>query len=424
MVESSDGQSGGSDGVCETVDGNMGASAEITGVVLGKRVHGKRLAFVDLEVQPMRKAYRALVADDDEEEDHDDAKASAKGAEFVYVRSAIPVRDGERLPRFQVVCSLQCLATCENDESKFGTLVKLLARGALVRIEGTFGRTKSSQGLFAEHIEFVRIQPDPGAVIRLLRHFRRGELFDGSYCARALGFEDREGPRVDAVRRLASLVDSHPSQLRKEVAGLVRLLRGKPVNRHRMRSRRTGRAELGLLSTPGASALRAAFPIDAQPELHSGNAMVGLLARLEANLPDRDDAERLRYLREKKWPQVLWMVAQFGRVVRDASEGGRPIVRAADIGAGRGDLSICLAKAFPSIHFTVVDVNGPSLEAGRALADALGVGNVAFRLWDIRSDAMRAAPPFDVYLGLHACGGLTDAVLFLALNERAHFLVW
>ena len=128
------------------------------------------------------------------------------------------------------------------------------------------------------------------------------------------------------------------------------------------------------------------------------------------------------------------------------AEVGRPPasprpVRLVDVGGGRGDLSNAVAAYFAqpcvrrrfSVHVTVVDSNGPSLEAGRDRAAAAGLSPLmSFVLCDLSDKAQTAgliasggagglssSSSFDLVFGLHCCGGLAEAAVELAVRSRA-----
>jgi hypothetical protein len=112
----------------------------------------------------------------------------------------------------------------------------------------------------------------------------------------------------------------------------------------------------------------------------------------------RGAGTRTDYLHGKKRPQVSWMVTELLAMVARARDAGRPIGRIADIGGGRGDLALCVAQAMPRVQVTVIDTNIKSLDASCVLACA-AASDVAL-------------------VGLHACGGLTDAILGLAVGAK------
>lgn len=142
------------------------------------------------------------------------------------------------------------------------------------------------------------------------------------------------------------------------------------------------------------------------------------------------------YAHGKKAPQVKWFVSQLFELMRPASTDvheagdgreasiGTPpasVLQVLDIGGGRGDLAVVTASVFLGrCHVTVVDKNERSLEQGRARASALGLAdNMSWRacgVSDLRAEDLRH---IDVVLGLHACGGLTDAILDLFCKLHA-----
>lgn len=100
-----------------------------------------------------------------------------------------------------------------------------------------------------------------------------------------------------------------------------------------------------------------------------------------------------------------------------------------DIGGGRGDLAINLARLLPSVSVHVVEVNTPSLVDAEKAANRLGpsvASRCSFREEDVTE--LFSAPSLGtgtqnvVLVGLHACGGLTDAILALARRYHVAFL--
>jgi hypothetical protein len=106
-----------------------------------------------------------------------------------------------------------------------------------------------------------------------------------------------------------------------------------------------------------------------------------------------------------------------------------------DIGGGRGDLAINLARLLPSVLVHVVEVNTPSLIDAEKAANRLGpsvASRCSFREEDVTdlfsSPSLLPGVPGGagtqkvVLVGLHACGGLTDAILALARRHHVAFL--
>merc|ERR1719195_1365946 len=158
--------------------------------------------------------------------------------------------------------------------------------------------------------------------------------------------------------------------------------------------------------------------------------------------PDRKSRRGPQLLREyahgKKAPQVSWFISQLRHIIEalpvqtdmgniagetagNVKQGQLPTVHVLDIGGGRGDLAICVATVFRDrCHVTVVDCNSQSLSQGRERAAALGLDKgmtwLSCGISDLHPEEFRHV---DVVLGLHACGGLTDAILNLTCQLQA-----
>lgn len=90
-----------------------------------------------------------------------------------------------------------------------------------------------------------------------------------------------------------------------------------------------------------------------------------------------------------------------------------------DFGCGTGNLLLPLAALFPSCTFTGVDMKPAALQLLQQRAAAAGLSNV--HAFEGMIEQYRE--PFDVALGLHACGNATDHVLQLAVQQQAAFIV-
>ena len=103
------------------------------------------------------------------------------------------------------------------------------------------------------------------------------------------------------------------------------------------------------------------------------------------------------------------------------STSARPAV---DVGGGRGDLALSIAKAFPEMQVLSIDLNSQSLAAAQERATELGLGNIRFIRANFRDlDLTTEAEALDLAVALHACGGLSDAVIDFCLRHRLSFLV-
>ena len=451
---------------------------QVTGVVTRRREHGKKLLFFDLHVESDLTL-------------HSLTSVGILASERERVQNIIPVLDGEERQTFQCVHSLKVYP---KDSSmtleRFKGLTKLVMPRAVVKVRGIFAKTKTNEtSLFAQELVVVRVQPDPSAIARILCHTARsaetttttqgdgdrtkgegsrelgkeGEteeeekssssLFDAKYCIRALGAGHHlassqdvstsggragDSPASDFVHELQMLMDQHPSQFRKECTSIARQLQGLPCNHSRLKPRRISPEELSLLEGTRSRKLQEKYEVNLQDRDASleqaGGGVFGLLERMIENIPTRDAEEKRRrekYLREKKFPQILWMMEQVDGIIKTIAgkrcngakeeRGEKHVkdpIRIIDIGAGRGDLALALALHFKDAEFVVIDVNESSLEQGKALARKLKIHNIQFKLQDVKCINLFERD-FDLFIGLHACGGLTDAILEQALAQRS-----
>ena len=163
------------------------------------------------------------------------------------------------------------------------------------------------------------------------------------------------------------------------------------------------------------------------------------------NLPDPTDERRVKYIEERKRPQIQWMLQLIQRVVQETQvQHARRTLQLVDVGGGRGDLSMALAASFAhdqskmdssyqSAHITVIDINQTSLEAGKARAAAAGLESyMSFVLCDLGDKeqiqdllllSKQEDTTFDLIFGLHCCGGVAEAAVELALTYHASFCV-
>ncbi len=97
----------------------------------------------------------------------------------------------------------------------------------------------------------------------------------------------------------------------------------------------------------------------------------------------RSNGPGTRILLTRKWlpsmPQVV-----------EALEKG---IRVADVGCGSGTAAITLAKGYPKCTVIGYDLDGPSIEAARAQAEAAGVAGVRFE--KVAAESIPTDSPFD-----------------------------
>lgn len=175
------------------------------------------------------------------------------------------------------------------------------------------------------------------------------------------------------------------------------------------------------------------------------------------NLPDQQDARRLKYIDQRKRPQVHSMlqfihqllskrVAPTKSKTKDDSS-TRQQLRLVEIGGGRGYLAHEVAAFYNSqqsnkndddyaswdVHVTVVDNNDTSLQAGRKQAEQAGLMNrMTFVLCDLSDEqqvedvlltSTTTKITLDLVFGLHCCGGLAEAAVEVAIKTKASFCI-
>jgi hypothetical protein len=97
-----------------------------------------------------------------------------------------------------------------------------------------------------------------------------------------------------------------------------------------------------------------------------------------------------------------------------------------DLCGGRGDLSLILAYLFPSWNIHIMDKNVCALEQAKYRAHQLGLTNLTttvIDLFNIPTNHPVKTRVYDVVLGLHACGSLTDVMLHLFGNMSKHLFI-
>jgi len=331
--------------------------------------------------------------------------------------------------------------------------------------------------LFANRIALLSLPTEPGVLVCVMRQVAAGAL-DATSAATVLGCsvgaleEARaafEGCGALALRRSSTSTQADGMELQAErrfAAALEAALRG---------GRRENCASRRGAPPPRAEELAAIGALDqahcrwdAVPswELAPPEAVVGEVGEASeaegvgepATDCDSDEqqepqqrwvlggsaaasAERaahLRYVREKSEPALRWALHQAGLLLeRRRQTATTPPRVLLDIGCGRGDLTLALARAHPALRLVGLDSNACALAAARARAEAAGLRNVRFVLLEAarlqlqlagggRSGELAALleEGVDVVVALRACGGLGDAALSLASSRGASALVW
>ena len=135
----------------------------------------------------------------------------------------------------------------------------------------------------------------------------------------------------------------------------------------------------------------------------------------------------LRKLREKR-QQIEYLAQAVLQRLLEARNRGRTVRRIVDFGGGRGDFALALAwllGTFPQPpEIVVLELEGAYCEQGRKRSAALAsscpeAARVSFVCMDLRN----FQEPFELAVGLHACGPLVDAVLQHCFKSKAEFVL-
>ncbi|EOD13650.1 hypothetical protein EMIHUDRAFT_246751 [Emiliania huxleyi CCMP1516] len=107
---------------------------------------------------------------------------------------------------------------------------------------------------------------------------------------------------------------------------------------------------------------------------------------------------------------------KLGATARTNEQSTDPGSRVVEFGAGCGHLSLLLASLRPDCLFTLVEVKPytSNIAAGRVASSGLANAAVFTGSIDDIDEYASSAACFDVAIGLHLCGLLTDAWLALA----------
>ena len=141
---------------------------------------------------------------------------------------------------------------------------------------------------------------------------------------------------------------------------------------------------------------------------------------------------RIDYAKRKKRPQVqtLIKILKENMILKE----NQVII---DVGGGRGDLGLALAISFPKQQVIILEPNESSLKAGEQRAIELKIENIQFKCETLNdlailnngtsssiatennNDSSSSSSP--IIVGLHCCGGLSDAILDLCGRKKLSF---
>ncbi|CAB9511932.1 unknown protein [Seminavis robusta] len=336
--------------------------------------------------------------------------------------------------------------------------------GAWIEVEGV--PSKDGKHIMAAQVTLIQCAPDPNAVLLCLKLMTINDDDQQQLPLHVLSCKTQ----LQSLDQVTEILQASRDVQRREIAQLVRQLNGLDAKRIAcQRKPHTRQRHLKLLER-----IEGAVPLmeivvkndDVKNNDEGTNSTVDphevVVVELPIiNLPQNNDhndshhddvpsTERLEYLRQKKWPQIQWILQRLSHQM------GGDFRHVLDVGGGRGDLAVAIARAFPTAHVTVVDQNEPSLEAGREYARQLGLsvatssskeGEEEATMGQMRFHCANFASfveeyhhqvhqenqpenqnnnnnrPIDVVVALHACGDLSDLALQFAHRIQAKFTI-
>eukprot|EP01062_Namystynia_karyoxenos_P003824 TRINITY_DN11358_c3_g1_i2.p1 TRINITY_DN11358_c3_g1~~TRINITY_DN11358_c3_g1_i2.p1 ORF type:complete len:556 (+),score=165.78 TRINITY_DN11358_c3_g1_i2:104-1669(+) len=333
--------------------------------------------------------------------------------------------------------------TGDGSSGRFAALAALLRPGAAAAARGDLSRDRPgdlSVNVGPQQCQLIAAPPEPACVQRLLEAHSCG----------AVDVEEARRALRCSADQLSGLLSAHAAaqgaaagadsarQLKQELKLAARRLRGLEGGRPPRDRQPTAlrlRPDLAVLEEMerGAAAAGALLSVEG-PEALSGedsdggsdggadehSAMLAGLPPAAVGAVSRG-LSRADYAKSKKAPQVRWMQRAVSAAAAAARRPpcGRPL-RILDIGGGRGDLALAVARALPAAEVVVVDTNAASLGAGEQRAAADAVPNLRFLCADATTVAGLQC---EVVMALHACGGLTDLALRVAAAHGAAFVI-
>ncbi|KAL1524813.1 hypothetical protein AB1Y20_019693 [Prymnesium parvum] len=300
-----------------------------------------------------------------------------------------------------------------------------LRLGSTVLISGHCGRTRRGAfSLFAAGVRLVGVPHDPAAASRVAQACACHRL-STSEAAAALGCP------VDRIRELVALLEESEmdTTCAEYTSACRRLMAALRKGGGRLRRPRFSLSELELVGRlcsehcwMQVERLETLVPLD-EASLGALHPSMGVPQCVD----DEQAAIRIRYVEQKKVPQLRWMMLRAFQLLDDDV----PLTRVrcvVDVGCGKADLGLLLAAALPRVHVVCADNNQSALASARSRAAAAKLTNVSFYQGDLSRQSASVdmggdTAQIDLVVALHACGGLSDVALDLAALHHASALV-
>eukprot|EP00762_Andalucia_godoyi_P001568 ANDGO_00194.mRNA.1 hypothetical protein len=366
----------------------------ITTELLSKRSHGQSLAFFSTRVSPSGS----------NDEEHDDSVA------------------------IQLVMANQYFS---GTKEEFANCLSFMSVQSVV--EATVRPGKSRRGepsLFCTDAKLLRCSPHPETIMLILEAVDSGSLSRDKACAVLRCTNQELGNMLICLGK-----EALQSDLKRLLNIQARVLHDLPADHTRIRKTRLSAAQFKVVEE--ARECCASVPLQHSDEAAAlpNEILDAIQSHLPNGLSDEEKNRRIEYLQRKKIRQISWFVAHLKSTIdKIAGAKGSKALAIWDVGGGRGDLAAAVAWVFPECSVRVLDIQQSSLRAGQLVSRTLGLTNIVFEHADFlqklkasdcsKTESCEIADAPDLVIALHACGGLSDAILaYVATHPAASCLI-
>mmetsp|Transcript_7162 Transcript_7162/g.11331 ORF Transcript_7162/g.11331 Transcript_7162/m.11331 type:complete len:565 (+) Transcript_7162:126-1820(+) len=174
-------------------------------------------------------------------------------------------------------------------------------------------------------------------------------------------------------------------------------------------------------------------PVELIPLSHPKEEKLDVLVQLPSGLGEKTENRRQAWADRKK-PQLQWMLQQIDELIALSGKESNAKIVVLDVGGGRGDLAIWLGMQRPRVKTVAIDVHPPSVKGGQVAIECAGVNHLANSVLcdasdliskddDVRKKANTLIGNFDLLVGLHCCGGLSEIAMIVALEYNVPFCI-
>lgn len=334
-------------------------------------------------------------------------------------------------------CVVQIVLARQNfkgSDDEFRFALRWMALHAVVEMEVKPGKSlRGEPSLYCvQFVQLIRCAPHPEVITAVVQEIANGNWSETQgTCILCSKPED-----VQLLLSQSSNVSSRSVEWKETIHRVTSYLHNLPPERTRIRRPRLSSIQHRIVeyaqsicnTNPRFSLCIVPDRVEKLPV----HVLDCIMSNVPTGLTEADRNRRLDYLKLKKIPQIEWMLLRIQSMVekirvRKQSSGSTAEIRIWDVGGGRGDLAMAIAATVPDCHIRVLDVQESSLLAGKALSATLGLAtSIQFDHMDFLKtvSVLQNDNNPDLIVALHACGGLSDAILaFLSVHPQCEALV-